>query len=83
MHKTFELLGYLLVVDLDTGRGDEIECLICVYAPNDPKDRTHFFQVVFQHCNACKALLGDFNSVVDSADRFSGALDRTSAQLDF
>ncbi len=55
--------------------------IIGLYMPSMAKDQGMFFQTIFEHCALRTVLLGDFNSVVDVTERFSGTLDPTSSQL--
>ncbi len=55
--------------------------LTCIYAPNIPLERNHFFEEMKSFCTTRTVLIGDFNSVTSSSDRLSGNLDSTSQQL--
>ncbi len=58
------------------------QCLICIYAPADAKNRHIFFEVMSTFLISGKILLRDFNSMTDPSDRLSGNLDGTSHMLD-
>ena len=45
--------------------------------------RESCFHELFKYVIPYIVILGDFNSVVNTSDRFSGVLDKTSAQLSF
>ena len=81
MHKTFEVPGHLLALDLDGLPDDCPKHIVGIHVPSMPNDQCVFFHKLFEHCVPWTVLLSDFNSVTDVVDRFSGALDPMSSQL--
>ncbi len=56
-------------------------CLVNIYALNNGSLQKKFFYDVTPYVRDNMILLGDFNSVVETADRKSGQLDSTSKEL--
>ena len=74
--------GHAICLGLDIETTTEEIHVISIYAPNDTGQRSKFFETVSQwFCSGQMILLGGFNSIIDSQDRKSGALDQTSEQL--
>ena len=81
MCKSFDIPGHMLVLDLDGTPNNAPKCIIGIYAPSISQECSSFFYQVFDHVASHTVLLGDFNSMTDGMDRFSGTLDKTSSQL--
>ncbi len=77
--KSGEIPGRLLALNIKAGDFDFD--LVCIYALNNPSERSYFFARLLSFCTAHTLLIGDFNSVTVSGDRMSGNLDPTSSQL--
>ena len=75
-----EIPGCLLALDLESD--GQIICIINIYAPNLPLDRTDFFNQLENLVMVDTMLLGDFNSITQMCDQASRKLDHTSALLD-
>ena len=72
--------GHKLVLDLVI-QGESLR-LISIYAPNDPKLRTIFYQWLSENIVPGNTfLMGDFNSVMKPQDQLSQNLDQTSHLL--
>ena len=52
-----------------------------MYAPNDAHTHKLFFHDMESLITDCCMVLGDFNSITESQDHYSGNLDSTSVQL--